>query len=331
MKPTGRFSVKKYIMHGDVIKRWFNDENPYAITTEIDLAGYCNHKCSFCWFNKVHNKELFTFKDAHYVFPQISELGGRSLVFTGGGEPTLNEQINEIVQYGCDFGFKIGLVTNGSHLDRLIKLRNTKNLKWVRVSLDAGTKETYAKIHGVKQKTFVNVLSNIEMFKTAHPNVKVGIAYMLMGNNLDEIERIIKIFKNIIEVDYIQFRPLLNTSFLMRRDIIDDLLDYSTNDFKVLFSFDRLFNRTERRYKRCIGNFFVTVIDAKKDVYICCHMRGVDKFKIGNVMNESLRDIWGKRYEPVVTDKCPKLCRFHYANNMLQEILDDKIKDVDFL
>ena len=39
--------------------------------------------------------------------------------FTGGGEPLTHPDAKEIIEYACDCGFSVGLVTNGLLLDKI--------------------------------------------------------------------------------------------------------------------------------------------------------------------------------------------------------------------
>jgi MoaA/NifB/PqqE/SkfB family radical SAM enzyme len=53
---------------------------------------------------------------------QFHQIGLSGVEFTGGGEPTLHPQFNEIVEFCYDIGLKVGLCTNGAKLDKVKKL-----------------------------------------------------------------------------------------------------------------------------------------------------------------------------------------------------------------
>jgi len=323
-----QFSTKKCILHGNRINDWLSGRNPFAVTVEMDLCGFCNHSCSFCMFADKHTKDMITYDEAVSIINQIHVMGAKSIVFTGGGEPTLNPNIEEIANYAHSLGLQIALVTNGSMLDRVIDIG--EKFEWVRVSMDASNADMYSEIRSVPASEFGKVISNLAWFKRWMPYTTLGIAYMVFDKTKDSLDEAISI-ANQIGVDYIQFRPLLEDGFRLNPDEASRLSALQNGHTKVLFSFDRFFNQSRRLYNRCLGNFFVSIVAANKDVYTCCHFRGHKKFVLGNLKNESYASIWSRR-KPVVVDKhCIKQCRLHYVNNLLHTLSSENMIHENFL
>jgi MoaA/NifB/PqqE/SkfB family radical SAM enzyme len=52
--------------------------------------------------------------------------------FTGGGEPTLHPNLDEIIEYAYNKGLKMGICTNGS---KLKKIKNWHMISWVRLGM----------------------------------------------------------------------------------------------------------------------------------------------------------------------------------------------------
>ena len=47
-----------------------------------------------------------------------------------------------------------------------------------------------------------------------------------------------------------------------------------------------------RNYQKCYGQQFAAVIAADARVYVCCHMRGFDKYCIGDLKKNTFKEIW---------------------------------------
>lgn len=108
-----------------------------VISTHISPEGACNLKCSYCCvtYRNTHSRiPLEVIQD--YVI-KLKSRGLRAVILTGGGEPTLYSQFNELVRWLHTQGLSIGLVTNGTKQcwDRVAD-DVCKMFEWVRVSIN---------------------------------------------------------------------------------------------------------------------------------------------------------------------------------------------------
>jgi MoaA/NifB/PqqE/SkfB family radical SAM enzyme len=129
---------------------------------QIGIADPCNHRCVMCWDHPPEDREsLSTQKRFGLERPgmmslelfkktvaDLHGLGTRRIDIVGRGEPLLNPRIGPMVSYAKQLGMLVTLCTNASLLkselsDRLVEA----GLDRVNVSLNAGTPETYPKIH----------------------------------------------------------------------------------------------------------------------------------------------------------------------------------------
>ena len=93
-----------------------------SLTTRIDInVGYsCNLKCRFCYYiNDVScrkkNKDLTTIECKKLIRDHFKK-GMQVLEFTGG-EPTIRNDLFELVRYAQEVGFThISIITNGLRL-----------------------------------------------------------------------------------------------------------------------------------------------------------------------------------------------------------------------
>lgn len=106
------------------------------ITLQVVPTDVCNLNCDFCSVKFRGNNTLELSKILAVLDnPWFSSLGGVEI--TGGGDPTLYPEINELITECHDRGIFVGLITNGVALKKKIKQGQLEKLTWVRVSLNS--------------------------------------------------------------------------------------------------------------------------------------------------------------------------------------------------
>lgn len=108
----------------------------YSITEECDLH------CKFCFADssKPWEDELTT-HEVYALLDNIAEAGTQAIVF-GGGEPTLREDLLEVMNYAARYkNMFVALNTNGQRLDR----------KYVRGLVNAGVSQVKVSVDGLKE------------------------------------------------------------------------------------------------------------------------------------------------------------------------------------
>lgn len=114
------------------------DGNPRktVVSTHISPEGACNLKCPYC---------SVTYRDTHSRIPlprikkyveDLMERGLKAVILTGGGEPTLYPNFNELVQWiKNEKGLSVALITNGTTSSK-IESETLKCFSWIRVSIN---------------------------------------------------------------------------------------------------------------------------------------------------------------------------------------------------
>jgi len=215
---------------------------------QVDLEGYCPHDCNFCAYrNAGWNKRGQVFFKADWAkeysgnvnmsqenkpkgrrveevsgFPkkiamslpaQMDEANIPSIELTGGGEPTsypyFDEFIEELVKYE---DIEVALVTNGQLLSkkRVDVLNNS--LSWLRFSIDSATPRTHAKVHGVPNTVFEQVLKNLKYaIDMKRKKNKLGVSFIVNPDNYQEMLPATQMYKE-MGVDNIRFSFVYDTS-----------------------------------------------------------------------------------------------------------------------
>ena len=346
-----QFSSDKILKHLGRVNAWLSGENPAPITVELDMTNICNHKCPECsgWYFQNRNKDSLPYGLAKDIVKQLARAKIRGLIFTGGGEPLCHPDINEVVRLAYNVGLDIGFITNGTFINEDIAKVLLESCTWLRISLDAASPKTFERIHGMDGHAFDEVLTKIRLLTITKTKLKskttIGVGYLTCDYTKDEMYDMAVLCKE-LGVDYLQFRPMQvhnNGKFEYHlSDITEDInrcMKISGNGFKVLYSkhkYDMMKDKAYgRNYKKCYGHQFATVIAADAKMYLCCHMRGFDKYCIGDLKKNTFEEIWNSSLRKRVVENidfkdCVPLCRDNTFNQILWNIRQPK-EHVNFL
>ncbi len=325
---------------------WEKAKDVYPIYVEISPVGACNHRCTFCAVDYLGYKtNILDYTVLTRAIKQMSIKGIKSIMYAGEGEPLLHKEINRIVERTRWYDIDVAFTTNGVLLDKL----ETLNLcQWIKVSINAGTKETYAQIHRTKEKDWDKVWANLEAAVLRKGNCVIGVqAVLLPGNASDMYTLAVKC--RAIGLDYLVIKPYSQHKASINRMDIDYtnisnmakyLYELNTDAFQVVVRESAIHRYSETdRYDKCKATPFLwAYIMATGDVYGCSAYLLDDRFNYGNINDSSFQEIWtGKKreanYHFVTNDldisDCRKNCRMESANVFLTEI--DTIPHKNFI
>ena len=82
-------------------------------------TNQCNLHCTYCSCSQRDRSLEMNFARAQAVIQELSGLGCRAVTITGGGEPLCYDYISKTIQCFHQNGIAVGLVTNGTLLNRL--------------------------------------------------------------------------------------------------------------------------------------------------------------------------------------------------------------------
>ena len=254
----------KMLSHLDTIKTWSQDQwkvDPMFIA--FSPSSMCNHKCTFCVYHYKEFKPIYFPKERYFsLVDEWEKMEVKSVFFAGDGDPLLNKDCVEMVRYTKEKGIDIAMNTNARLLneERIISL--VKDLSWIRISLNAGTKESYGKIHGTSEKDFDIVLKNLELMvkhKRNDTDFVIGVQCLLLEENHREIRDLAKKLKE-IGVDYLAIKPFLqhplikySTEIQNTNEVFKELKKAeSLNDehFKFVLRETNFKPATKRKYKK---------------------------------------------------------------------------------
>jgi len=124
-------SSHKLLQHTDRL-HGLQRGKPRPITIECAPTDICQLDCSYCSV-MFRPKNVIDYDLLINTIDKYSQLGAKSIVFTGGGDPTLYPEISDLICMAVFHGLEVGLITNGLELRRIERLQD---LTWLRISLN---------------------------------------------------------------------------------------------------------------------------------------------------------------------------------------------------
>jgi len=330
--------------------------HPHHSSTEL-----CNNNCNGCTGGGYRNSESKKQGiDINRFIETIDSFKGktRRVVFAGNcTEPLLYPEINTLIRHIRDAGLEFGLYSNFYYADKpgfLEELTNTSLNDYVRVSLDAGTSESYNKTHNPKDKnSFEKIKENTEDLLTLNKNLDIHITYLLSDSNCNKTD-----LKAVTEwvgkhegINSMRFhvyqkplgRNMPNSSIISpsrleeTRELLSELKEQYKDNFNMKIAFPKkmILNQKEKPFERCYVQHIFAVIGFDGEVYPCTAMASPsssDIYKFGNINYEKFWDIWKnidkKSLFPL--DKCYDCTRAEFdVNCHVQELVNQKVGEVE--
>lgn len=158
----------------------FTERPPFPNNILVEVTNACNHNCIFCGHRKMNRKIGFINTEFLLdIIKQAYEAGSREIGFYMTGEPLLCKELEQFIEHSKKIGYDyIYITTNGAFAEpeRIISLAE-KGLSSIKFSINAGTAETYHKIHG--RNDFDKVISNVKGIYKLKTEMKMQLPIFL--------------------------------------------------------------------------------------------------------------------------------------------------------
>jgi MoaA/NifB/PqqE/SkfB family radical SAM enzyme len=179
----------------------------------VEVTNQCNLSCSTCmrnvWDVEYGGLSIERFEKILSdldAFPQKPEL-----FFGGYGEPLSNPACLDMLERAKKLGYRVSLITNGILLSEPV-IRRLVDIKldmlWV--SLDGASPECYADVRlGDALPLVIRNLTRLRLYKYEAFGIsnwggfpKLGIAFVAMQRNIDDLDNVIKLGINLGAVEF---------------------------------------------------------------------------------------------------------------------------------
>jgi len=272
---------------------------------DLNVTNRCNFRCVHCAFDSgIKETNELSIEELEKILKDTKELGGERIDITGG-EPTIREDIGEIIKLGKALDYKIELVTNGSLITKkeLSKFKNL-GLDSIAISLDGSNYEIYSRIRKVDEKTYRHVLETIDDAVDLGFYTKINT--VAFNSNLENIPEITEfcINKKIKEHGIYYFTPVgrgdisteLSVEPVKWLDFIREKLVKYDSQIKLSIEFPIIEKDFPKEGLDCIlkEDPYHLQILPDGNVYPCAILASYQK-PIGNLHKTSIKEIWNNQ------------------------------------
>lgn len=301
-------TIPTKLLHNEIIK----GGKIVPIHLQLIPTNDCNLKCSFCSCKDSDRKKFLTLEQMTSIIDEASKRGTKAITITGGGEPLMHQQINEMIRYSNKKGIQVGLTTNGVLLN---KLEKHSNITWCRISSSDDRKPVYSiiekavKLNSETDWAFAHVVTD----KPRYDLIK-GIVEFANEYNFSHV----KLHPNLFDIDKVPMDK-----------VRDSLKNVDTS--KVIYQ-----NRenVSRGARNCYIGLLKPMV-APEGVFPCCGVQ----YAISGSKKEMVNEMkWGeiKDLGKILDEQIPfdgsrcDVCYYGQYNDILAK-LKDKPKHKEFV
>jgi MoaA/NifB/PqqE/SkfB family radical SAM enzyme len=326
--------------------------------------GTCNYGCNMClWSDRkrfvyedggVDESKLMNVSDWERLFKDAQSIGTRRIIFSGGGEPLLNDDLSRLISTAHTIGLKTHLYTNGFMLGGINERQweSILGMEQIRFSIHSSTNAVYDQIVSMPEQAnaLTVVRSNIKELLARRDNqnspVKIGIGIVVQNLNYYQIESMAELACD-LGVDFINFRQdkVAITDSLNEQEKNDMIklltsvrsrsIDGDFGAMQVDMSDDMTamvngFEQVGQRVGSCYAKFFRPAV-SPFGWFAPCDLRAESRFTdsrylLGNVKEQSLSEIVVGSENSDVFANCAQCMPSGETINM---VVDKLVKDYE--
>ena len=205
---------------------------PYGI--QIGITGSCNFQCVFCGrFSSMNGEKRADIRSVYQIEKEkflslvdtASALDVEQISIVGISEPFMHKEILLFISWVKERSMRCMVTTNGSLLDNDVSRRIVDSgLDILNISVNAGTEQTYEKLHGKgKGRLFTPLQEKIRYLselKRNGGNLQLNLRFVITGDNLEELESFVN-FAIDAGVDRVVLQHCSAPSFALELDLLD--------------------------------------------------------------------------------------------------------------
>ena len=298
--------------------KWFKGkgELPPPIELSLDPIHECNYACPHCNSQRyilgkdIPDKRKMSRDHLYNLMDFCANWGVRGVCIAGGGEPLMNKDVWNLPSYIAKKGMASSFLTNGSLINKDIA-EEMMHCRWVGISVDAGDRETFKRVHGVDMfdKVIKNLKLLVETKKRIGSKVEIAFKFLILPTNYESLFKACKLAKDIgvddfharpVDLERKDFKSTIKLNYNMPRilNIFDDCHTLKTEDFHVytvMHKFDPDF-KVKHPFKKCVSSSLMIKACADDNVYVCVDHGVEERFKLGtHNPPENILNFWGSK------------------------------------
>jgi MoaA/NifB/PqqE/SkfB family radical SAM enzyme len=276
----------------------------------LKIGNRCSNKCAYCIQRKKtsssRNETTMPLQLIAKIFQSLQKSSFDEVHLTGG-EISLSENVNHILNKVNDTGMGLSITTSGWYNKYLSpeKLFKNRQLKKAYVSIDSFEQNTHDKLRG--KGSLVRALKTLETFlylrDQSQSDIEINVVSVITCNNIQQIE---EISEKLIDLkvnrwlpaylEGVQFYPDLAptleqlTNLTNRREknaTLDNILDKSFNSKYISYAFiSKGINTNITQSPKCSNLGNSVIINSNGDIFPCYGSEYYHIQPIGNIHSQ---------------------------------------------
>jgi MoaA/NifB/PqqE/SkfB family radical SAM enzyme len=267
------------------------------VHVNLQILYQCNFRCGICnfWKEEYRNKGQLSAAEADVISNRLNEIGPQ-IISVGGGEPMLHPELVPIVRALGRHHFPV-MITNGSLVTGEVARQLWQaGMLEISVSIDYANPQKHdaqrgkpgAYAHGI------HALKILHQTRT-HPGQRVNMISVIMDDNLDEVEALIELCRD-MGITYLVTLYSHNRGSKPAREPAKDLsrclldLKQRHRNFVALRGYLERFpsDTSHTAPGRCHAGRNLCNIDCRGEVSFC-----IDRLEnpAGNILTDKMPDI----------------------------------------
>ena len=291
----------KILHHHCALLTLTEDQSVPLTHLQLCPTNRCNLNCEFCSCADRKKDLELSYEKIQKILDDSADSGCTAVTITGGGEPLLHNDINNIIKYADDCHIGVGLVTNGLLLDNL-----NEHVDWCRISFDSSRD-----LDSIKQQVIDA--------KKRLPDVDWAFSFVLY-DKIGQLEDVVRLAN---DLDFTHVRVVSDIHNPDDGLMFEAQVVLTGIDERVIFQPRSKFQRGK---ERCLVSLLRPTIGADGNIYPCCGaqyaINGSDKDFVDDMCmggSDEIIEIW-KDQRHFNGSKCD-VCYYSGYNNLLELLL----------
>ena len=348
------YSIGKLAFHPEHVEAFRAGKRLAPVQIHLMPQNRCNHSCGFCSYRLENWKNSVQFDDSQAIpwsileptLRDAREMGVKAIELTGGGEPFLYPEIDKLVELIDELGFDLGIVSNGTPITaaRAQRISMVPRWLWARVSIDAGTPETYCAVRMVAATHWAlawGAIRNLARARNGRADRRVGVGFVVTRENYAEVFDFCKLAKEAGADNVrlsVRFGPDGNDYYgpgqLDRAEEDARRAERVLNEpgrFQVMNLIgERRSNQAAsvQDYEPCYAMRMLCVVGGDSKVYTCCTLAFNPAGEMGDLRKTSFRELWSgpagdaffEKFS--VRERCKVACLYERRNLAMISLVD---------
>jgi len=240
----------------------------------VHLTDLCNHHCDWCWYSRSEQSI-----SPELLIDAINVLASKEcseITVSGGGEPLLYPAFSDVLEALALLpSIRKRLYTNGSLLGRFAASAHV--FDYIRVSIDAGGSESYAKEHRAPRSVYHDTLELLGIWASRPNLVDVGISVVVHSRNVSNLPQLVQDCER-YGINKIFLKPKMRG---LVRESFPHIAELYSDSVRIHFVRDLgVYGQPDEQ-----ASSLAALLSTNDSIYPCCHLQS-ERFKIA-----SLRDI----------------------------------------